>query len=505
MLLRKIMPLATMVMLLSSFMAAQTLDEMLHPLLKKGHWDLSLDYKNFGHEYFGISTGSGPISQADSQVILFPRLAFGLARNLQLVVSGAYQIPVTFSEPYVYDWNYWRETKTIRTFSAQLQFRPAANLELSLFLLHGRVKKEIQTLTIPSPPGHSLENIADNILILRGTWLPVVDGESRPLRADFDGLDGPLLKKGRWRFEPEFLIREHEYELRGRNEVLPDYLDENSDSTDMRLRLAASYGLTDHLEVKAESYWQPSFRIRKYSRSLSSNWWDESEPYKESEKNHFYSDYWGSRGSLLWRLNPRMELDLTISRDQVSDGVKEDEAWLHSNIISQFDLGWTWLSKSKHPGITMAADLPGLYHPLLEKKQLRQDFRFCFHSYRNNHFANGYWDSDSLLFKIKGAYGISNSLQASAYCGIYIFQRLIFKSYSNPEKKLTWGMDIKWRPKKIAEIYAAFNSNPLAFLDNYPPFLLDIHSLFMVNENQNFLSTDYGESINFKLGFRLMF
>ncbi|MFH2108326.1 MAG: hypothetical protein ABII93_06635 [Chrysiogenia bacterium] len=128
----KIVLLAFLVFFLFYSAMAQTLDDVLHPLLKKGQWDLSLDYKNFGHEHFVISLDHDDISSIDSQVILFPRLAFGLARNLQLILQGAYQFPITYGGPQFEEWDYWRETNTIRSLSAQVLFRPAANMEPNL-------------------------------------------------------------------------------------------------------------------------------------------------------------------------------------------------------------------------------------------------------------------------------------------------------------------------------------------------------------------------------------
>lgn len=512
----KIVPLALLSIFLSTCALAQTLDEVLHPLLKKGQWDLSLDYKNFGYEYFSIDLFHGKMTYFDSQVILFPRLAFGLAKNLQLTIDGAYQFPITFSAPQFEEWDYWRETNTIRSLSAQLLFRPAGNMELSLFLLHGRAKEDTHYPYTWGVDAHYTKDFTGDILILGGTWLSAVDGESRPLRADLDGLQGPLLKKGRWRIEPEILVRSHEYEYRHRYDVLPDYIDENVDSIDTSLRLAASHGLTDHMQVKAEGYWQPKFRIRTFSRA--SIWWDDTEHSRESDTSRYYFDNWGGRGSLLWRPSPQLEVNLAIANNRVKTGYEEKKNQAEAaatvktanliasdkHIITQIDLLATRLSKPKRPGVPFIADLPGIYHPLLEKKQLRRDYRISYSSYREiDKSSDGMWDRDSWLFLIQYAYGISNSFQASAYYGICLFRNW-FSDFKYV-KEHTSGMELTWRLKKRFEICAGLNYKPMVFPDIYRPFVLGIHEQLFGSDFYNFLSTNFGESLNIELGCKLMF
>jgi hypothetical protein len=489
---------------------AQTLDELNRPLLKKGQWDLALDYKNYGFEYFSIDVFQGDMTYFDSRVILFPRLAFGLAKNLLLTLNGAYQFPITFAAPQFDEWDYWREINTIRSLSAQLLFRPAPNMELSLFLLHGQAKEDTHYAYTLGIDGHETINSVDSILILRSTWLSAVDGESRPLRADLDGLQGPLLKKRRWRIEPEILVRSHEYEYHHRYDVLPDYGDKNSDSTDTRLRLPASYGVTDHLEAKADIYWQPSFRINESSRS--SIWWDETEHYNESKISHLYFDYWGGRGSLVWRPNPQIEMNLAFSRNWLKTGREQyelegektgkPEVW-YDHIITQIDLATTWLSKPKRPGVPLVADLLGLYHPLLEKKQFKLDGRICYRSYREiDDSSDGRWNTDSWLLRIQSVYGLSNSLQVSAYYGVRLF-KFWFSDFKY-EKEHTLGMELKWRFKKRVEIYAGLNYKPMVYLDIYPPFMLGIQDHLGGSGYNDFLDINFGEAINIQMGIKVI-
>jgi len=494
---------------------AQTLDELNRPLQKKGQLDLALDYKNYGYEYFSISLDHGDTSYIDSRLILFPRLAFGLAKNLQLTLNGVYQFPITFSAPQFEDWDYWRETNTIRSLSAQLLFRPLPNMELSLFLLHGRAENDVHYPRTWGIDAHYTKNFAGNILILGGTWLSAVDGESRLLRADLDGLYRPLLKKRHWRIEPEILIRRHEYEYRHRLDVLPDYSDESIDSTDVRLRLAASHGLTDHLEVRAEGYWQPLFRIRESSRALIT-WWDGTEHFQESETSRLYFANWGGRGNFLWRPSPLMELNLAIINNRVKTGYEEKESQAeaatagkaanliaaNTHIITQIDLAATWLSKPKRPGVPLIADLPGIYHPLLQKKQFKLDGRICYRSYHeiDDSSNGGYWNTDSWLFRMQIAYGISNTLQASAYYGVR-FLKYWFSGFKY-EKDRTLGMELKWRLKKRFEIYAGFNYKPMVYLDIYPPFMLGIQDQLGGSGYHDFLDSNFGEAINIQLGIK---
>lgn len=496
---KKIIHLALITFMLCVYAQAQTLDEVLRPLLKTGQWDLSLDYKNFAFKYFSVSLDYGKANWYDSQYILHPRLAFGLARNLQLTVTGAYQIPFAYSMPESYPGDYWRETNTIRSLAARLQFRPAANMELSIFLQHGRAENDLHHAFRLGVDAHSVKRFAGDILILSGTWLSAADGESRPLRADLDGLNGPLLKKGRWRLEPEILIRRHEYKYRFRYDVLPDYGDTNIDSTDMRLRLAASFGLTDRAQVQADGYWQPRFRIRESGRS--SIWWNGTEYYRESDTSRLFLNDWGGRCSLIWRPNPQKEVGIHFSRIQF----KEDLTIVrYTHIIFQADLGTTWISKPRRSAIPLIADVSGIYHPLLDKKQSSLDFRIYYRSYRESSDPGSDWQDwanmDFWHLRMRATYGLSNSLQFSGYYGVR-FSRNWYSDFKY-EKDHTLGAELKWRLKKRAEIYAAFNYHPWSHLDAYPPFLLDISD--SLDQHRDFLSNDFGEALNIKLGIKLI-
>jgi hypothetical protein len=480
----KIVPLALIVLFLSPSVTAQTLDEVLRPLLNKGQWRLSLDLKDYGYENNDFSEGT---TYYDSRAVLFPGWAFGLTRNLQLTISGVYQFPKEYSWPRFGELNYWSENRSIRSLSGQLLFRPAANIELSLFLLHGRAREDTHDgFRLAGVDRHITDISADNILIVRGTWLSAVDGENRPIRADLDGLRGPLLKKGRWRVDPEILIRGHDYESRVRYDSSSDYLNVNSDSIDKRLRLAASYGLSDHLEAKADGYWQPSFRINESRRSRSTRW-DGMVLDLESEANYLYFNYWGGRGSLVWRPSPRIELNLALNRNwlKLKTGLEQKQ------IIQRIDLAAAWLSKPKLPGIPLAADLAGIYHPLLENKQSSLDLRVCYHSSRKTgRYVMSF--EKSWLFRLQAAYGLSNSLQASAYYGIDTSKRSFYDSYS------TFGGELTLRQIKRTELFAAVNFKPKTYLDEYPPFMLDYGY-------RDFLSVNFGEDFNIELGCRLIF
>ena len=477
-----IVPVALLAVLLCPYTAAQTLDEVLRPLLGKGQWDLSLRFQGF------IDNDNG-FYEYDPRRILSPGLAFGLTKNLQWRISGAYQFPRDVSVGRDHSSLLGEETNVIRSVSTQLLFRPAANLELSLFYLHGRAKEGIH-LAYPQGVVHHTQESADNILILRGTWLSRVDGESGPLRPDLDGLRGPLLKKGRWRVDPEILVRSHE--MRQRYDALPDYEDENSDSIDTRLRLSASYGMSDHLEAKADGYWQPSFRINETQRSSYTRW-DGTVLYFERDGDYLYTDYWGVRGSLAWRPSPRMELNLALSRN----GLKLNLGREQEHTLSQIDLSATWLSRPKRPGIPLVAGLAGIYHPLLEKNQISLDLRMCYRAYREGDYAGyGWFGTNSWLFRIQSAYGLGHSLQASLYFGIHPQKTSL--SSRDYDWDTTLGGEMKLRLKGCAEIFAVFNIKPQVHFDAYPPFMLE-------QGYRDFLSSDFNEDGNIGLGCRLVF
>jgi len=519
---KRLLEIAILLSIHGAFLVqAQTLDELNRPLLKKGQWDLVLDYKNFGREYWGISLDHEETSSIDSQVILFPRLAFGLAKNLQLTIDGAWQFPITNAMPQFETWDYWRETNTLCLLSAQLRFRPARNLELGFFWLTGQAKEDVHYARTVGVDDHIKAVFSGDILILSGTWLSSVDSRSRLLRADLDGLHRPLLKKGHWRIDPEILIRRHEYHYHSRLDVLPDFIDKNSDSTDVRLRLAASHGLTDHLQAKADIYWQPSSRTRESSRSLIT-WWDGTEHADETETCRLLFGNWGARGSLAWRPSRPLELSLAIRRNRLKIGYEETNVPfgpdavieggsnskvidVSTHIITQFEVRATFLSKTKRLGTTLVADLPGIYQPLLEKRQFKLDGKIDFRSYHcPTELLQGFYkdsrDTDNWLFRMQGSYGISHSFQFTAYYGISL-SRNLFTGFKY-ENEYSLGGELKWRLKRRAEIYAAFNYRPTEYWDVFPDFILDIDDY--LNEHHDFMSTYFGETVNIILGMKLI-
>jgi hypothetical protein len=74
--------------------------------------------------------------------------------------------------------------------------------------------------------------------------------------------------------------------------------------------------------------------------------------------------------------------------------------------------GATWLSRRPTTSVPLTVDLTGLFHPLLERKQVRFDGRLDYREDQGDLFSGTTW-----LWRAKATIGLSSSLQAALYGG----------------------------------------------------------------------------------------
>jgi hypothetical protein len=475
---------------------AQTLAELQHPLLAGGKWAFSTEYEAYGIEYGAVDLSYGRMTYYRPQQVLFPQIAVGLTKNVQLKIDGTYQFPMLFSHPVFDPSMYIRDKTAIRSLTAEAVFRPNTRLEVSGSFLWGRTQSDSNYARSASINALVTEHYKSNILSVHATWLSSTAGGNSRLRSDLDGLHHPLLTAHHWKIDGEFLHRSYGFSYHETDDASPDYLIQDVRSADTRLWLAVTHGITGRLQVRVDGYWHPPFTMTDTERSLFSGWGSTGE--KTEDLVHRYRDVYGLRLNARWRVWRQAEafVEGRWDREKIADGTASSLGPARAYPMTTIRAGGTWLSRPPRKEQALTADLPGLYHPLLEPLQVKVDGIV---DHRHSHESIGspeYWHG-----RLQATMGLSSSLQARGYGGV-----LFSTTWLSPntfERRWSAGAELTLRLKRGVEVYAAAELQPASFFDDYPPFILGRDDAFTYYDD--FLNRDFGGSRNARAGVRVMF
>jgi hypothetical protein len=487
---------SAMVVLAPQVIAAQTLDEVQHPLLAKGKSAVSADYDGYAIEHYGVDLGRGSMTFFQPENVLFPQMAFGLGRNLQLQVAGTYQVPTTFSFPMFDTRSHFRDTTTVRSLSGELLFRPRPNLELGLSGVWGRLNQTLDYSRSHTANALARSHYRTGIVSVQGAWLPTADSVSRPIQSDLDGLNHPLLKKHRWKIDWEVVSRWYGSDFRDSDHSNPDFVADDNRSRDLRLRLGAAGGITGRLQVGVDGYWHPSFRMTQTSQYLFDSQW---QPFSgTSDESRRFHHVYGARLNARWRLTQQAETfaEGRWEHQAVSSDRPVPRPWTDNYRTLTTRAGATWLSRGPTKSVPLAADLTGLYHPLVERKQLKLD---ALVHYKGDRGVVS--NSDMWLWQVQATTGIWSWLQATAYGGTLCAKN--FLSGGKFDRYVSLGSQLTLRVRAGTEVYASANYHPTTSLDRYPVFILGRGDEFIYY--YDCLSGDFAGDANLHLGVRFIF
>lgn len=475
---------------------AQTLDELQHPLVPAGKWTLSTEYEVYGTEHGAVDVAYGRMTWYRPQHVLFPEAALGLTRNLQLKLVGTYQLPTLFSHPTFVPSMYIRDSTSIGSLSAEVLFRPTANVEMGGSFLWGRSESDSDYAHSSSINAQVAERYTSSILSVHGTWLSSVAGGNGRIRSDLDGLHHPLLEAHHWKIDGELLRRWYGYAFSETDDVTPDYLLEDVRSTDTRVWLAVTHGITGRLQIRADGYWHPPFTITETERSLFTGWGAAVE--RTENVVHRYRDVHGVRLNARWRAWRQAEafVEARWDREEIAEGAASSPATPRAYPMTTIRAGGTWLSRPPRKETALVANLAGLYHPLLEPLQVKIDGLV---DHRSSQESLG--PPESWHYQLQATVGLSSSLQAKGYGGL-----LFSTTWLSPhtfEGRWTLGAELTLRMKRGTEVHAAADLQPVSFFDDYPPFILGRDDAFRYY--RDFLNRDFGGSRSARVGVRFVF
>jgi hypothetical protein len=489
--------LSSLVVLAPRPIAAQTLDELQHPLLTKGKAAVSADYDTYAIEHFAISLGEGEMTFFEPQYVLLPAIAFGLGRNVQLRVVGSYQFPALFAYPMFEPWQYIREKTVVKSLSGELLFRPRPNLELGGAYLFGRSTSTSNYARSRTANALATEHFNSSVISIHGTWLPSARTVTRTVRSDLAGLHHPLLERHRWRIDGELMGRWYGHDFHDSDDVSPDFVADEIRSRDVRLRLGAAHGISDRIQVAADAYWHPPFRMTDTVQSLWSG--DGTVPRTNSYAKRFQGVF-GVRFDGRWRPVGRVEAfgmgtwqHQAVSR--VAPPVPSPAANCRTSTLTA---GGTWLSRQPRRSETLTADVPGLYHPLVEPKQVKIDGFVYYQAYRE---PAAILALDVRVYRLQATTGIFSWLQASAYGGALLSKH--YMSGGNFERSGSYGGELKLRLKTGAELYGTLEQHRAGFVGRYPMFVPRIGD--PLGSYVDFLNPDFEGTYTAHLGVRFVF
>jgi hypothetical protein len=476
---------------------AQTLDELQHPLLPKGKAAVSADYDAYAVEYFAVSLGQGEMSFYQPHYVLLPAIAFGLGRNLQLKVGGTYEFPTPFSYPMFETWDYTREKTAVKTLSGELLFRPRPNLELGATYLFGRSTWTSNYARSQAANALAIEHFRSSIVSIHGTWLSSARTVvTRTLQADLAGLHHPLLERHRWRIDGELMGRWYGHDFHDSDDVSPEFVADEIASRDLRLRVGAAHGVSDRIQVAADAYWHPPFRMTDATQSLFEGDGTVSTTYGYSQR---FQDVFGVRLDGRWRPVSLVEAFGTGTWEHQAVSYSAASASPASNYrTSTLTAGGTWLSRQPRRSETLTADVPGLYHPLVEPRQVKIDGFVYYQAYRE---PSAIFALDVRVYRLQVTTGIFSWLQASAYGGALLSKH--YMSGGKFERSGSYGGELKLRLKAGAELYGTLEQHRAEFVGRYPMFVLasgdPLYSSF------DFLNPDFEGIYTAHLGARFVF
>ncbi len=475
---------------------AQTLDELGHPLLTKGKAAVVADYDTWAVEHGAVDVEYGSMSYYQPEYALTPSIAIGLGRNVQLTVNGAYQWPTIYSEPVFESWSYFHLKNRVSMLSGDLVVRPSPTLELGAFVLGGRAHFDMDYARTLGVNAFARQDFRTTIVSLRGTWLPGARPVTTSIGADLSGLNHPFLRKNRSRFDWEIGGRWYASGFSDTNDGGPDSVSTQAASRDVRLRFAATHALTDRLQVAADAYWHPAFRRNGTSSSVYLDRRGAAVRNSSSSSDRFEHVY-GLRLDARSRPTTRLEAFATGTWEpQTVAFVSAPNAPAATYRTSTFMTGGTWLSRAPRRSQPRVADLAGLYHPLVEPKQIELDGFAYFLAYRE---PGGAFDLDVRLYRVRATTSIFTWLQASGYLGALLSKHWL--SHGAFERDGSYGGELRLRIKSGTELYGALAKHEAAFVGHYPMFVLGAGS----DSSFDFTNPGFEGTYTAHLGVRLVF
>jgi len=468
----------------------QTLDEMERPLLSPGQSALSADYGQFASEFFVAGVDFAPRSYFEpAHHVVLPVVGYGASRSLQWNVSGTYLVPTQTTYALFPGPGSTIDTRwLVKSLSPEGIVRRGNGLELHIAGVTARSRFDEA-----SPTGNATaiaETFATDALQVRGIWLPRPDAESRIRRADLDGLLGPILGRHRAAIRWEGLWRRYRSTDVETDPLSGGSIADTVHSTDARLRLGAAYGIDRRTQLSGDVYWQPPVDVSELAvvRGLPNQVGDRVEDYSRRLSRVF-----GWRLDERWRVADRLEarVEAILERQSVTQRPQTPSAWTSDYHQGRLSAGATWRSRPRAAGAPLAADLSGLYRPLLEKRQLRldADLRFLRGDTPTESGRVNSWRVDASL-------GVLQSVEGSVYVG------KIDTGVQPFARRSTFGAGLRFRPSRWLDAYATLNYHPSTWMTQYPAFVLPQGSLFRAY--QDLLNTTYDDDASFHIGVRLL-
>jgi hypothetical protein len=466
---------------------AQTLDELQRPLLERNQVTADIDYGQFAVEREVLDVGGSYSYFEPTQHTLVSGVGLGLSKRAQLGVSGTYLPPVQRPFSLFGDRSSILDSRLmVRSLRAELVTRPTDTVEVGVAFMSGRSR---YTADFPSGPGtSSAERQGTEILEMRGIWLPQADLMNRALRADLDGLTGPLLRRRRAILRWNALWRRYRDTANDHTPGSTDAVEYEIHSTDTRVRVGAGVGVTDRFQVATDGYWQPPFTVTDLTevarRGVSEHADDSSDRF---------TGVFGWRADTRWRPVPRIELfgGAKIERQSLHDAAAVAPAPHHGFRQTGIDSGVIWLSRGPQRSAPWQADVSGLHRPLLESRQLRVDA--IVHLRTDDESG---WHARATIWRVRAAVGVLSSFQAAVYAGRFV------NGGDADAKGNAVGADLRFRPARRLEAFATFDYHPQTWLDRYPAFILDRGSF--LRSFRDFTDTSYRDLASVHIGLRLV-
>jgi hypothetical protein len=468
---------------------AQTLDELQRPLLAAHAATVQMDYGQFAFESASVGVEFPAFTYFDPPYYsVVPGVSFGISRKVQVNVSGAWLPPILRSETIGANaasilQSHW----LVKSVRADMVARPSEQLEIGATYFTGRSRYDGAFRNGNGTTTN--ERVTTDGLQIRGVWLPRPDRESRRLRADLDGLTGPLLRRHRTIVTWDAAWRRYGSTL---TEGLgADEYTDDAHSTDTRVRTGAGWGATERLQLNADAYWQPSFSVDN-SVFVHDAVVGEVHTRVDDRSRHF-SGVFGGRASARWRPAARLEAfgDMTYEHQSVRQGAVTGVDGRDNFQQAGFTSGVTWLSRSPDASAPWLANLSGLYRPLLEPRQLRLDAVVR----ARQEQVNGQ-QTRGTLWRTRATMGVWSALQASVYAGRFDFGDQLL------EHGTSFGGELRFRPTGKIEAYGALNYHPMTAFGRYPAFLLSRGSIFRAF--LDLTDTAYEDDASIHVGVRLL-
>ncbi len=452
--------------ILPSFVRAQTLDDLKHPLVKRGQAAVSADYDTYAIEHGAANILYGDMSFFESRQVVAPAIAFGLTPHLQARVTAAYEFPTLFSYPTFEAWDYIREKTEVKALSVDLLFRPRPNLEFRATSLFGRYAWTSDYARSRNANAAASEQFDSTIVLAGGTWLP----GARPVRdgtiaADLDGLNHPLLQRHRPRIDFEVMGRWYRHDFHDSNDAGADFVAMQIHSRDVRLRAGGAYGITDSLQVSVDAYVHPPFDL---THATQSRW--SADPAVPPDAHSYEQRFHVVHGALLdgrWRAANRVEMFATGTWEHQAISISTASQPPGKYRTSTFTFGGTVLTKRPRRTYALAADIPGLYHPLVEPKQVKIDAFAYYYAYRE---PGDLLDLDVRVYRAQATTGITSWLQASAYGGALLSKH--YMSGGQFERHGSFGGELNLRVRNGTDFYGSLEQHRAGFVGQYPMFVI---------------------------------